>query len=930
MIVVPVQNELIEADPNKTAPRLRNISTFSWGLVKPPVIRALLLADGAQANLIERDLESAAVQQFGRAGGRSRLKPLAGVLRQVWLPLAPAYVAKDLALTIQHITTGSARRARIDTKPLALAFINERRLNKNLTANLVSSFLSEHKESVRVPVRSVGTRDRQGLKMIEGHAGERPEPWQHQVEARRALDRHLLDHPGEGALVVLPTGAGKTETLVEWLLDRLEEDPSARVLWIVQQQELVDQAILRFAACGTGRPQGFVRRARAIHGNASDGATLAEAELDIASVTIQTLTHLVTGRSRSKLSKFLSRPTYVVVDEAHHAASPSYSRVLDAIEETGAQAVVGLTATPWPTSMAAHRRLHERFLRTVITVSPEELVARRILARSVLHTVKTGLRIHLDAEERHRAENGDFSSQTLSRLDMPLRNHAVAQQWALDSERWGKSLVFACNIHHADELLAEFVALGAEARAVHSRSDSDRASTLEWFKTSKEKPVLISVGMLNEGVDLPDASTAFLARPTASRILLRQMIGRVLRGPSANGTAEAHIVWFEDEWENFGEVLDPSTVLPTAIRTRIEADGIERELPDLFDDQGVDISLDLEAEIAVQLAPESLPARDDDRDGNPDEGWIPVDPLLVTSRLVGYYRLPDRNLPVFEHQKAAYVDLIESAIEFDLRGRPLLSLFDDTHPPYPSQSGLVQLVEFARINGAPPFVHLDAVVGPSVAVDKLLAAGALNEAERYALIRDVYESSLARTTYRTLEFFEEAVEQELRARRRSYRSPEAPLETLDSAKFKKRPSADRELKPRWQSTLRQARILLPPEIRSRLAEKPDIEVGWTRRVVSSSWGHWSIRLRGRSVGKQTIRVNRLLRTTPRVAPDALIEYLLFHELLHHLLPGEGHDAEFRDLEAKWPAHDELDVIFATFHERWDTNPTRYANERAGG
>ena len=56
--------------------------------------------------------------------------------------------------------------------------------------------------------------------------------------------------------------------------------------------------------------------------------------------------------------------------------------------------------------------------------------------------------------------------------------------------------------------------------------------------------VLVSVNMLNEGVNLPDARTAFLARPTTSHILMQQMIGRVLRRPKANGDADAHLVDF--------------------------------------------------------------------------------------------------------------------------------------------------------------------------------------------------------------------------------------------------------------------------------------------------------------------------------------------------------------------------------------------------
>ena len=905
----------------------RLVRTFSWSLVKPEVIRALLEADSVADPITPDRLVAAANARFGRAGGGTRLTPHADVLRDIWLPDAHASTVKELAVLVQSIVVGEEKSSPISTKPLALAFLQRRKLAKNLKANLVTFFLAEHKESRSVPVRPRGTRERQGFRKLEGRAAERPPSWAHQIETREALDRHVAKSGNRGALVVLPTGAGKTDTLVEWLLDRVASNPSARVLWIVHQQELVDQAIDRFAACATGRPKGFSGRARAIHGAGSLVATLAEPELDVASVTIQTLSRAVTGKNRAKFTKFLERPTYVIIDEAHHAASPSYSQVLDAIEATTPLALIGLTATPWPTSIAAHHRLRERFPDDIVNIGPEELVARRILARPILHTEKTGLRLHLDSTERATAERADFSPQTLKNLDVAFRNAMVASAWRAQQDRWGKSLVFAVNIDHAEALLVALDSAGADVKAIHSRSESDRKTTLDWFRNATGHPVLVSVGMLNEGIDLPDATTAFLARPTTSRILLRQMIGRVLRGPESGGAAEAHVVWFQDGWENFGEVLDPSIVLPTAVRTRVDDDGVERTLSPLVDDQGGEIPLDVEAEIAVSFAPESLPMLDMDRDGEPDEGWVAVDPLLSSSRLMGYYDLAERRLPVFEHQDTAIRELIKTAISADLRGRPLLSWFDDTHPPYPSKSGLIRLVDISReLVSAPPFVSLDATIGPGVAADRLLAVGAITEPERHALMREVYETSLARVAYATLERFEEAVEQELRMRRHGRRCVEQPIPPSSAPRLRKRPQAPRELAPRWRATLQQARVLLPPEVRSRLADPPPIEVAWTRSVISSAWGEWTIRLRGKNAGRQTIRVNRILRTKVSIAPDTLLEYILYHELLHHLLPGEGHDAEFNELEALWPDRDACDLVLATFHERWETKPARYDDE----
>jgi len=55
--------------------------------------------------------------------------------------------------------------------------------------------------------------------------------------------------------------------------------------------------------------------------------------------------------------------------------------------------------------------------------------------------------------------------------------------------------------------------------------------------------------MLTEGTDVPDVKTCFITRQTTSTILLTQMVGRALRGPKFGGTPEAHLVFFNDNWE---------------------------------------------------------------------------------------------------------------------------------------------------------------------------------------------------------------------------------------------------------------------------------------------------------------------------------------------------------------------------------------------
>jgi len=63
-------------------------------------------------------------------------------------------------------------------------------------------------------------------------------------------------------LVALPTGAGKTDVAVGYILDRMAADRQVRVIWVADQVSLLEQAAERFYAAARERPDGFDRRLR--------------------------------------------------------------------------------------------------------------------------------------------------------------------------------------------------------------------------------------------------------------------------------------------------------------------------------------------------------------------------------------------------------------------------------------------------------------------------------------------------------------------------------------------------------------------------------------------------------------------------------------------------------------------------------------------
>jgi len=179
-----------------------------------------------------------------------------------------------------------------------------------------------------------------------------------------------------------------------------------------------------------------------------------------------------------------------------------------------------------------------------------------ILATPIFHTVDTGQHLQLTDIELGQSR-GDLAPAVLKRLVNDARDDLLVRTWTARRADWGKTLVFATSRAHADRLGEKLHAAGVNVNVAHSTSAVHVSDALSWFRNRRGPAVLVSVGMLTEGVDVPDARTAFLARPTTSRILMRQMIGRVLRGERAGGEATGHIVYFRDQWTNFDEVLEP-------------------------------------------------------------------------------------------------------------------------------------------------------------------------------------------------------------------------------------------------------------------------------------------------------------------------------------------------------------------------------------
>jgi hypothetical protein len=476
--------------------------------------------------------------------------------------------------------------------------------------------------------------------------------------------------------------------------------------------------------------------------------------------------------------------------------------------------------------------------------------------------------------------------------------------------------VFGCDIEHADNLGIAFEAAGVPATVLHSRSETRRDEVLADFRKAKGPAVLVSVGMLLEGVDIPDARTAFLTRPTASRILMRQMIGRVLRGEAGGGEALAHVVDLRDRWTDDVDILAPVEVpgIP-AVATGDEDGRGEHRLPPVRDEL-TDEPLGEDILRRIERAYEEL------RVG------LPHSSALTSTELVGFYELGHLNVPVFDHARDRWTELLRSELGGgDSSLRSPLDLFDDLPVPRPVRADIREVVNFCRSHQVePPLVEVRSTFSVRAIGIEILDAGPMTEAQKAAHLRESYERTLARSAFFSFQQFYEAVQQEILALTGvtgNLANPESPRSVgaktqAQLPRLTRR--TDRSLEPLFMSSVRRGRELLASED----AEYADLlrrenlpKCDWTLRPAKGTWAYWTARLAGQSRGQVVIRINRVLQAPRTQISDELLEYLLWHELCHHLLPGRGHDSEFRRLESLWPDFSRLDHELDTLHERFD-------------
>lgn len=165
------------------------------------------------------------------------------------------------------------------------------------------------------------------------------------------------------------------------------------------------------------------------------------------------------------------------------------------------------------------------------------MIGEKWLADVIFTTVES----KADISKVKRGAGGDFQLSSLSMaVNTKMTNEITFRAWMERATERKSTLVFCVDVEHVKDLTATFRNNGVDARYVTGNTAKRaRSEVLDAFK-AQEYPILINCGVFTEGTDIPNIDCVLLARPTKSRNLLVQMIGRGMR--LHPGKTNCHII----------------------------------------------------------------------------------------------------------------------------------------------------------------------------------------------------------------------------------------------------------------------------------------------------------------------------------------------------------------------------------------------------
>lgn len=344
--------------------------------------------------------------------------------------------------------------------------------------------------------------------------GQELRPYQQQARDRIHAE---WDAGHTRTLLVLPTGTGKTIVFALVAADQVRAGD--RVLILAHRGELLEQAADKLQ-----RSTGLVSAVEKAE------STCLDSWFRVVVGSVQTLQR--TARLERFPHDYFGT---IIIDEAHHAITDGYRRILDYFE--GAR-VLGVTATPDRGDM---RNLGEVFDSLAFEYKLTDAIKEGYLCRILAQTVPLQLDI-----SSVTLSGGDYAVADLGTALDPYLEQIAAEMAVRCKDR--KTVVFLHLIRTSQKFRDLLGAHGFRAAEVNGQSE-DRREVLADFDAGKYN-VLCNSMLLTEGWDCPSVDCVVVLRPTKVRSLYSQMVGRGTR--LAEGKTDLLLLdflWMTDKHE---------------------------------------------------------------------------------------------------------------------------------------------------------------------------------------------------------------------------------------------------------------------------------------------------------------------------------------------------------------------------------------------
>jgi superfamily II DNA or RNA helicase len=320
----------------------------------------------------------------------------------------------------------------------------------------------------------------------------------YQEEAIEAI-RNRFSVGDRSTLLILPTGMGKTVTFGN--VARRTVAKGGRVLILAHRGELIDQAVNTLdrigIECGVEKADAYAR---------------ASFDPSVVVATVQTM-------QRDRLASWA--PDYfrmIITDEAHHATAKSYGSIY---RHFHAARHLGVTATA---DRADEDNLGDVFESVAYEATLYDAMTASAPGPYLCRLKVVQCDVQIDLTDI-RTTGGDFNAADLEERIAPLVEILANATRQEIGDR--PTLLFTPDVGSATAFATALTSLGIQADWV-SGDSADRAYKIAKFKDG-ETQVLCNCALLTEGFDAPRTAAIVLARPTKSRSLYAQMVGRGTR-----------------------------------------------------------------------------------------------------------------------------------------------------------------------------------------------------------------------------------------------------------------------------------------------------------------------------------------------------------------------------------------------------------------